>query len=94
MGCPVLTLQGDAFRGRISSSLLRAIGLSDWVATTKEAYVENAVKFANDYEYRLELRKKQREMMRNSELGDGQGLARALEDAYLDMWNRHLAASS
>jgi protein O-GlcNAc transferase len=91
MGVPVLTLQGEPFRGRISSTLLTAIGLSDWVTTTRKEFVGKAQKFTKDYDYRLELRKKQRELMKNSELGDAVGLATALEDAYIEMWNAHLA---
>lgn len=90
MGVPVLTLQGEAFRERISSTLLDAVGLAEWIATSSEDYVARAVRFANDYHYRLQLRANIRHMFKNSPLGDAEGLASALEDAYLDMWHRQL----
>ena len=91
MGVPTLTLQGEAFRERISSSILHAVGLDDWIATTEEEYVHKAVNFANDYSLRLKLRNQLREIFLNSELGDSAGLARALENAYIDMWHMHCA---
>lgn len=91
MGVPVLTLQGEAFRERISSSLLDAVGLKGWIANDVEDYVAKGVAFANDYHERLRLRANMRELFLNSPLGDAKGLATALEDAYIDMWHRYLA---
>lgn len=91
MGVPVLTFQGEAFRERISSTLLHAVGLEELVATTTEEYVEKGVAFANDYHRRLQVRTNLREMFAGGQLGDYKGLACALEDAYLDMWHRWLA---
>ncbi len=90
MGVPVLTYQGEAFRERISSSLLNAVGLDDLIATSKQEFVEKAVAFANDYHKRLYIRSTMRERFKNSPLGDSKELATALEDAYMDMWHLYL----
>lgn len=90
MGVPVITLQGEAFRERISSTLLDAMGLNELIATSPDDFVAKAVAFANDYHKRLALRSTMRDRFLKSPLGDSKGLATALEDAYLDMWHRYI----
>ena len=92
MGVPTLTLQGESFRERISSSILHAVGLDDWIATSEEEYITKAYYFAHNYDLRLRLRNQLRDIFLDSELGDSKGLARTLENAYIDMWNMHLAS--
>ncbi|QYK58299.1 MAG: tetratricopeptide repeat protein [Fimbriimonadaceae bacterium] len=48
MGVPVLTLQGDRYSARMTSSFLNVVGASDFVAATEEEYVSKAVGFASD----------------------------------------------
>jgi predicted O-linked N-acetylglucosamine transferase (SPINDLY family) len=43
---PVLTLKGHTFPGRVSASLLKAIGLPELVVNTKEEYEELAIELA------------------------------------------------
>jgi predicted O-linked N-acetylglucosamine transferase (SPINDLY family) len=45
-GLPVLTLMGHTFPGRVSSSLLSAIGLSELITHTQEEYEALAVELA------------------------------------------------
>jgi predicted O-linked N-acetylglucosamine transferase (SPINDLY family) len=49
-GLPVLTLAGEAFAGRVSASLLNAIGLPDLIAITQAQYEEKAVELAQNPE--------------------------------------------
>ena len=90
MGAPVITLAGDRFTGRMSVTQLAAIGRTEWIAETPEQYVDLAVDLANDGEARRRARADQRQRVERSPLCDGPGLARALEQAYRQMWRRWL----
>lgn len=46
MGCPVVTLEGRAYVGRQSSSLLHRLGMPDWIAADVEGYIARAVRAA------------------------------------------------
>ena len=60
IGCPVVTLAGDRYVGRMSASLLTAIGHPELIASSPEEYVEACVSLARDRirlaRYRSELR--------------------------------------
>jgi predicted O-linked N-acetylglucosamine transferase (SPINDLY family) len=94
MGVPVVTLAGQRYVERISASKLTAVGLEDLIAGSREEYIEKAISLAHDPARRADLRRNLRERMAQSPLCDGEGLARAMEFAYTDMWNRYLAGSS
>lgn len=88
MGVPVITLLGDHVGARFTASLVDAIGHDEWVAHTEAEYIEKTVALARAVELRKQLRFSQREAMANSPLCDAQGLARALEEAYVGMFER------
>jgi predicted O-linked N-acetylglucosamine transferase (SPINDLY family) len=48
MGLPIVTLAGRAFASRMAGSLLSAVGLTEGIATTLDAYVETAVAYGRD----------------------------------------------
>ena len=88
MGVPVITLEGDRMASRMTASMLDAIGHPEWIARSEAEYVDKVVALARDVEQRKALRHTQRERMARSTLCDAQGLARNLEQAYLDMFER------
>ena len=90
MGVPVITLAGDLFIERLSSSMLHAVGARELIADSEDAYVARAVALARDAERRRWWRQTLRKNMAASPLCDGAGLARAMETAYRDMWRRYL----
>lgn len=94
MGVPVLTLSGNAYVARTGASILARVGLSDLVAGTPEQYVANALRLAENLEGRRRLRAELRDKMRASSLMDATRFARALESAYVAMWEerRRVAA--
>ncbi len=94
MGVPVITLAGDRFTGRMSVSQLCALGRPEWIAETPAQYVDLAVSLAADGETRRVARADQRRRVERSPLCDGPGLARALERAYRELWNRWLGQPS
>jgi len=85
MGVPLVTLRGRTFVGRVSASMLQAIGRRELIAETVEAYVDLAVALANDRPRLAALRHGLRAATRTG-LGDGAGFARALEAIYRAQW--------
>lgn len=53
---PVVTVEGDALRGRFGSGVLREMGLDDCVAADASAYVEIAVRLAGDAAQRADVK--------------------------------------
>jgi protein O-GlcNAc transferase len=52
LGTPVVTLPGAFQRGRHTQAMYRKMGLEDLIATSADAYVDAAVRLANDGDYR------------------------------------------
>jgi predicted O-linked N-acetylglucosamine transferase (SPINDLY family) len=91
-GVPVLTFAGDRWASRISASLLREAGLTEFVAPDLEGFIAQASAMAREPETpaRLQvLRRAMRDRLRASRACDVAGLARELEAIYLRLWRRH-----
>jgi predicted O-linked N-acetylglucosamine transferase (SPINDLY family) len=87
-GVPMLTFAGDRWASRLAASLLHHAGLDEFVVADRDAYVAKAIALFHDptTPRRLaELRATMRERLRASSLCDGDGFARAMERAYLDV---------
>jgi len=88
MGVPVVTLPGPTFAGRHSATHLCNAGLGDWVVDSPDAYVDLAVRWANDIYGLARLRHGLRQQVAQSPLVDGPRFARHLENALGEMWRR------
>jgi predicted O-linked N-acetylglucosamine transferase (SPINDLY family) len=86
MGVPVVSLAGQTAVGRGGCSILSNLGLAEFVAKTPKQYLEIAVSWINDRPRLRELRRGLRQRMENSPLRDARGFARAVENAYREMW--------
>lgn len=87
MGVPVIALAGHLHAGRVSMSILSQIGLDDFVATSLNDYVQIAIKYSADLEKLAALRKRLRELVRDSKLCDGNTFTQELEKLYRTIWN-------
>ena len=87
IGVPVLSLAGRAHVSRVGVSLLSSAGLQDWITGSPSDYVRRAIEKTRDVDTLSRLRAGLRGRMRRSQLADGPGYIRALEDAYVKMWN-------
>lgn len=85
MGTPLLTLHGDRMPGRLGSSILHALGMPQFVAATWDEYIAKAVDLAARPAEVRALGTTLRDRMRASPLCDPHGLARALEDVYVNL---------
>ncbi|MCM8738651.1 tetratricopeptide repeat protein [Azospirillum sp. A1-3] len=88
MGVPVITMAGDRTSARYGASVLNAVGLGELVADSPERFGEIAAELATNIDELEKLRSGLRTRMAASPLCDGIGFARAVEDAYRDMWTR------
>jgi protein O-GlcNAc transferase len=91
VGVPVLTLQGNHFVSRMSSSILVAIGLPELITYNLKSYEDLAVELATD-PVRLQAIKARLEKNRLTEpLFDTKRFVRNLENAYEQMWQIYTA---
>ena len=86
MGVPYITLAGRPSVGRLGATILQGVGHSEWVATTEDEYIELAVSLASDVGRLAQHRANLRGDMERSPLMDEMGFTRALESAYLEMF--------
>lgn len=91
MGVPMITQRGTRHAGRMSASILTAIGAPELIAETPEQFVEIATALATDSEKLKHLRHSLREQMRSSPVCDPKSFTRNLEAAYRDIWRRWCA---
>lgn len=91
MGVPVIALAGDRHAARVGASILRRLGLDDYVLDDEQAYVAAAVALAGDASRRAALRGTLRETLAASPLCDAAGFARDVEAAYRRVWRRWCA---
>ena len=88
MGVPFVTLVGQAGVGSLGDAILQGIGHPEWVAHSEQAYLDKAVALAMDVPRLVALRAGLRAQMQASPLMDEIGYARAVEDAYRQMFAR------
>jgi predicted O-linked N-acetylglucosamine transferase (SPINDLY family) len=85
-GLPVLTCKGEAFAGRVATSLLHAVGIPELITSNREDYQTLALKLARDPALLAEIKAK---LVRNRDtcpLFNTKRFARHIEVAYTTMW--------
>lgn len=90
-GLPVLTRTGDAFAGRMASSLLKALDLPELVAGTQDEYEATAARLAQDPDELARIRARLVSNRGAGPLFDMPRYTRHLETAYREMHRRWLA---
>ena len=88
MGVPVITLCGDRHAARVGNSLLKAIGMQDWVAHTEDEYIQKAQELASDTQNLKTVKSGLRQQMQQSVLCDGLGFVKKLETIYADLYKK------
>lgn len=89
VGLPVLTLQGQAFAGRVAASLLTAAGVPELITHTTSEYEALAVALALDPARLTALRERLLAQRDTCPLFDTPRLTRDIERAYEAMVQRH-----
>ena len=87
-GVPVVTYAGRSFVSRMAGSLLRAAGLTELIATSRQEYEDLALALAGDPDRLAALRTRLRDSKLTGRLFDTDRTRRHLESAYRSMWQR------
>ena len=85
-GVPVITLQGGHFASRVSSSLLKAVGLPELITHSLKEYEELAVRLSRSPSELRSIRHKLEKNRFTEPLFDTPRFACNLEKAYKEMW--------
>ena len=85
----MLTRIGETFAGRVAASLLNAIGLSELVTTTPQAYEALAIELATHPEKLAAIKRKLATNRLTTPLFDTQLLTKHIEAAYAAMYERY-----
>ncbi len=88
MGVPTLTLMGAAVAGRLGPALLQHAGLDEFVARSRQDFVDKGTRWAEDLESLAALRTGMRERFFESPMGQPGEFARSLSAAFRQMWRR------
>ncbi len=84
MGCPVVTRAGKVHVSRVGVSLLNAVGIQEFIAETREDYIQKAVDLAGDLNKLSALRSTLRETMKSSVLMNESVFVRGFEAALME----------
>jgi len=87
-GVPIVTAPGRTFAGRVAASLLHAVGLTEMITESLEAYETLALKLARDASALAAIKAKLAANRRTHALFDTANFTRHLEAAYLNLWER------
>ncbi len=90
MGVPVITLAGNTSRSRIGVSLLSAVGLENFIASSPAEYIQIAKDLVFDSRALVTIRKGLRRQLLCSSLCDEPAYTRKLEEAFRTMWRRSI----
>ena len=86
MGVPAVTLAHRRPVGRVGTSLLTNVGLTELIAENPEQYVSTAMRLADDLAALAALRAGLRRRLEVPPLMDGRGFALNMESAYRRIW--------
>lgn len=92
MGVPVISLMGDLHAARVGYTLLAAVGLDGFAASTPECFTAIAAGLAQDLDQLAILRSRLQAVVAASPLCDCQGFTRDLEDNFRRMLDGHVRA--
>jgi protein O-GlcNAc transferase len=90
-GVPVLTCLGETFAGRVAASLLSAIGLSETITGSLEAYERMAIDLAQNPDKLDSLKSRLAENRLTTSLFNTELLTKHIEAAYTGMYERYRA---
>ena len=82
MGVPTVTWAGGSHRSRVGNSIMSNLGLADYVAQTKEQYIDLAVSKANNLDALRAVRAGSRTRVSESAIMDNKGFVKELEEFY------------
>ncbi len=94
MGVPVVTMTGDRHASRVSTSLLSAAGLHEWIAPDAESFARIASGLVTDTARLAAFRADAQRLLQGSPLLDGHAYAARVHAAIRQCWHRWCAVQS
>lgn len=91
MGVPIVTLAGQLPVSRAGVTLLKNLGMEQWIAASEQEYVRKAIDFASDLNRLAEIRHSLRERLAQSPLMNAIQYVRGLESLYHQAWSHGCA---
>lgn len=91
-GVPVITLQGNHFASRVSSSILSAVGLPELITKTPKGYEDLAIKLAKSPQKLKSLKDKLAKNRLTKPLFNTKKFVSNLEEVYSKMWENYTNA--
>ena len=88
-GVPIVALTGEAFAGRVTTSLLNAINLPDLITNSREEYESLAIELATAPNKLAEIKKRLEINLDEAPLFNTQIFARNIETLYKKMYARY-----
>jgi predicted O-linked N-acetylglucosamine transferase (SPINDLY family) len=85
MGVPVLTVSGNCHAGRVGSSLLKSIGLNEWVAQNSNIFIQKAMMLERQPDLLLNIRYNMRNILKVSDLCNANLHTKKLESVYMKL---------
>jgi protein O-GlcNAc transferase len=93
MGVPTITLLGESHAGRVSASLLGAVGAHEWIAPDRDAYTQLAIQAHAAGTRCVAQRAALREQLATSLLCDESTYTSNIADAFASLWRAWCAAN-
>ena len=94
LGCPLVTLVGDTFQGRVAGGILQALGLSELATDSLAAYRDTAVRLATQAQELAAVKAKLAAALNITGHFDTARFTRDLESGYREAWKLHVAGES
>ena len=85
MGLPLITIQGQSFVSRVSSSILNQVNLNELVSRNIEDYKNLAIKVGQNKDYLDNLNKKLLDSLKKTSLFDSIMFTKNLENIYTEL---------
>lgn len=92
MGVPIITMEGDSELSRSTSGMMRACGLDQLIAPTREAYLNAAIGMTGDLSQLAAIRAGLRARLAASCISDSKNITRELEARFREMWDHFVTA--
>ena len=89
MGVPILTMLGASFMGRLCGSLMKQVGLSDWIVDSRNHYLSAAIRLSQNLPELGKIRQGLRQQARTS-IFDGVKYTNELESALTEVWGDYI----
>ncbi len=93
-GLPVLTKRGRTAQGRLSEAHIRAVGPTELIVDTAEAYFETALRLARDPDELGLHRRKLLEALPEARLFNAKRMVTQFKKIYQEVWRRHAAGET